>query len=545
MSSEASGAVLTRSGIDRILARHGLMRGPRSLRDHRAPAATDPESSPASRLRAALGELGPTACLFGRYLSTRLDLLPIAEATALDGLPGSAPTKAMGLDPRLEERFAAVDPRPCREGLPWIAFRALTTDGRSVEVRKFDPQAIDTLRQEARALEAGLGKVLGSRLWNLPFERLWSDFRARDLEPRLEPRAQMERFERLANEADQIDGLRVPRTDPQLSTDGIWVLEMPPAAEVMAAEVGVESEQQRQYTARSLARKAVDVWLQTALVSGFFPVSARWMLDHRGQVVLVDGTFGELGSAQRPRLWDYLRSLARQEPDRCFHILTEELKAPAGWGSLDQLRDLRAAFRYSVPFRDGSWTRAGDTLAEMAAHHWRACRAAGLEAEGGWGECFRALILRSRESQPVHWEQPGRRQKGRVEPDDTDALRRALEALQWRAGWNQLSRLAEPRALPSTAKQYAAAMLDLPQALERLLDPKPPPVRTVREPASESRDPSSSTQGVIGALLGLVAVAIALPSVSAMDAHLEIVGVALMALLGVLIWVLIYRGPTR
>ncbi len=533
MRPGAPGIVLTRSGVDRILARHGLIRGPRLLRDRRATATADPESS-VSRLSAALIELGPTACLFGRYLSTRLDLLPIAEASVLGSLPGSAPAKALDLGARFEQRFAAVDRRPCAEGLAWVAYRALTTDGRSVEARKFDPQAIDTLHREAHELEAGLAKVLGSRPWDLPFERLWSDFRARDLEPRLEPRAHMERFERLAIEADQIDGLRIPRLDPQHSTDGLWVLSMPPAA------AAAETEEHRRYTARSLARRAVEVWLQMALVAGIFPVSARWMLDHRGRVVLVDGTFAELGSAHRPRVWDYLRSLARQEPDRCFQILTQELKAPAGWGTLEQLRDLRAAFRYSVPFRDGSWTRAGDSLAEMAAHHWRACNAAGLRVEGGWGECFRALVLRSRESQPT-----GRAQPGHTDPDDHDALRHALEALQWRAGWNQLSRLTEPRALPSAAKQYAAAMLDLPQALERLLDPKPPPAPAVREPASHSRDPSASTQGVIGGLLGLVAIAMALPAVTFLDPRLEIVGVALMILLAGLIGILIYRGPTR
>ncbi len=522
MSVLSQSAALDRSTVDRILARHGLLAGPRSLRDRNA--SKEP-LSPEIRLHSALAELGPAASLFGRYLSSRMDVLPISQAEILADLPSTAPPKADRLGPDMERRFAAVDPRACGEGLAWVGFRALTADGRSVEVRKYDAGAIESLRRDVVELQAGLGRVLGDRPWALPFDRLWSDFRRRDLEPRLDPWAQIDRLQRLATEAERIDDLQLPRVDPELSTDGLLVLEMP-----VAAKATEESEAQRRHALRALTRRAVDVWLQAVVTGGLFPVSAQWILDSRGRVVLVDGTFAEPAAGQGLRVWDYLRALARQEPDRCYQILVRELDPPPSWGTGEQHRALRSAFRYSVPFRDGSWTRAGDSLAEMAIHHWRACAQAGFRIPDVWCDFFRALILRSRETQNT---------------EGYDAVHEALDALQWRAGWNQLRLLTEPRALPSAAKRYATALLDLPQALEHLLDPKESIHRQV-EPLQ--RSPSrlgSSAQALIGAVLGWVAVALALPTIVVTQPKLEVVGVGILGLLGLLVWILIFRDPAR
>ena len=70
------------------LAAFGLTRGPHRI--VRASRRWDHEASLGLKLRLALSDLGPVFSSFGRYLATRVDLLPAADCLELEAIPDNA-----------------------------------------------------------------------------------------------------------------------------------------------------------------------------------------------------------------------------------------------------------------------------------------------------------------------------------------------------------------------------------------------------------------------------------------------------------------------
>src|SRR6185503_3108506 len=70
------------------LAAFGLTRGPHRI--VQAGRTWDGEASLGLKLRLALSDLGPIFSSFGRYLATRVDLLPAADCVELEAIPDVA-----------------------------------------------------------------------------------------------------------------------------------------------------------------------------------------------------------------------------------------------------------------------------------------------------------------------------------------------------------------------------------------------------------------------------------------------------------------------
>src|SRR5260370_29347401 len=155
-----------RDEVARRLAARGLTRRPRIVGGHGAPvtsagaaegpaerhrtgAAAEP---PILRLRAALLELGPVFIAFGRYLSSRPDLLSDTDCQVLDALPGGHPPMApmatealhrllgeeLGRPP--ETAFAAFEPLPVESTLVYQEHRARLADGEQVSAAVVGPR---------------------------------------------------------------------------------------------------------------------------------------------------------------------------------------------------------------------------------------------------------------------------------------------------------------------------------------------------------------------------------------------------------------------
>ncbi len=117
-------AVMSRQGLGWLSDQIGLPRllaWPRRLLRRAAPPAAAP--SPAQRLCRALVELGPSFVLLGRYLGTRVDLLPGDLCQELACLPCGGPTLPADEVSRIVEAelgrpagelFAEIDPVPWR-----------------------------------------------------------------------------------------------------------------------------------------------------------------------------------------------------------------------------------------------------------------------------------------------------------------------------------------------------------------------------------------------------------------------------------------------
>src|SRR5436305_9186090 len=107
------------------------------------------EESPGLRLRTTLIELGPVFTAFGRYLSSRLDLLPEGDCQVLATLPDQRPSLApegvrelllleLGRPP--EQLYAAFDPAPVASTLVYQEHRARLAAGEPVVVRFARPE---------------------------------------------------------------------------------------------------------------------------------------------------------------------------------------------------------------------------------------------------------------------------------------------------------------------------------------------------------------------------------------------------------------------
>ena len=84
------------------LAAFGLTRGPHRI--VRSDRMWEREASLGLKLRLAFSDLGPIFSSFGRYLATRVDLLPAADCLELEAIPDACDTDVL-------HRRGAVDRR--------------------------------------------------------------------------------------------------------------------------------------------------------------------------------------------------------------------------------------------------------------------------------------------------------------------------------------------------------------------------------------------------------------------------------------------------
>jgi ubiquinone biosynthesis protein len=165
-------AVLARHGLGWLADQAGLSRlssWPRRLLRH-APPPTAPPSL-AQRLCRALAELGPSFVLLGRYLGTRVDLLPNDLCQELTCLPCCGPALPPGEVARVLEAefgrpvhqvFSELDPVPWR--CTWLeqVHRARTPAGREVWVA-VPNGAVRARLENDRPLFQGLARLVDER----------------------------------------------------------------------------------------------------------------------------------------------------------------------------------------------------------------------------------------------------------------------------------------------------------------------------------------------------------------------------------------------
>ncbi|GEM_PF-1564382 len=167
------GAVLVRHGLGWLAEAAGVPRFlRRATRPLAQPVPLPPYAVLGQRLRRALEELGPTFVLLGRYLSTRLDLLPDALCQELALLPPAGPEvppeqvaailrEELGKPP--ETLFAAFDCSPRRRSWTEQVHAARTSDGREVWVHVPNPEIQARWQEELPQLLA-LAERIDQRL---------------------------------------------------------------------------------------------------------------------------------------------------------------------------------------------------------------------------------------------------------------------------------------------------------------------------------------------------------------------------------------------
>ncbi|MEM6457653.1 MAG: hypothetical protein AAF772_21370, partial [Acidobacteriota bacterium] len=170
-----------------------------------------------------------------------------------------------------------------------------------------------------------------------------------------------------------------------------------------------------------------------------------------GELALLAGPFGRLDPAARRDLWDYLRAVAVDDPDRALGALLRRLVP----GRRADAAELRTRFRQVAPFRDGGWSAAGDHLAEHVALHALWVPRTGFAFDGATRDFLRALF--------------GFTHLAAGHAPTLDPWDSALERLGWSAAVAQGRRMLAPDALGRIAAGQSQLLFALPGLLERWL----------------------------------------------------------------------------
>jgi ubiquinone biosynthesis protein len=504
-----------RHEVERRLAAFGLAKGI----PHAVSALLN--EPPIHRLRAALPELGPVFCAFGRYLSSRADLLPEAEcqvlATVPDGTVPLAPATVRGLLVQelgrpVEESYAGFDPLPSVSTLAFQDHRAQLAGGEPVVVRLVRPDLPELLTRDL-----GLLPLLAEAFGPEAADGVWLGAAAEDFAAAIAAVADLPRqaasLATLAQDGEASGlGLCVPRAVPAASTPGVLTCE-----DLQGQPLPASGE---------LATRLCQAWLRQVGFGSVFPFDFRdgdlqILADHR--IAWSGEAFAALPPGARESLWEYLLAAAAQDPERVCAALTREMDG----GPADGLGRLLNRLRQVVPFRDGGWG-ARDDLAGYLFLHWRCAAAEGYRPRPHLIAFYRGLAQLAAQSR-------------RLAPE-SDALREGLERARLAAGLGDVMRLLDREEMKQILGTYAATMLAMPQRLNEALTLAAEGRVTVKlemvDPPEERRRKNSFTAAlaILLAMAAVILLAQYLASAGGLGSWVERLGAVLLGVLGVLLF---------
>lgn len=410
------------------------------------------DEQPAARLHAALVALGPVFADFGRYLSSRIDLLPRRDCFEL------AEGEADG---------HGRDHRDLGEGAEAGAIVREQLDGPSDPFHEIDPvprsfrrwthqhhaQLSTSTPVVVRIVRADADRLLGADLPLLPLLRPWlgmpadtladaiDDF-SRTLRQRLDQRQQALALIALAEDAQAGGTLDAPECYADYCARRILT-----TARVAGATLADAVDR------RAAARRLASGWFRQALRGRVVPFDfdLRDVHVRDGRLVLVDGVFEPQTAAERERFLRYLVAVAADDPDAAWDWI-EEAAVP-GPGA-ESAHGLRNRLRQAVPFRDGEWS-GDDRLGERLLVQWRTVREAGWKMHAHPLHLYRGIQAVSSAAT-------------RLAPD-RDILLDALQDERLRLRLSDVQRVMDPCELAAHSDLLLQDLLRLPQRLDDFL----------------------------------------------------------------------------
>ena len=450
------GARDRRSAVEARLARAGPL--PAVRRPLPPEGRLGADENPLPRLRAALTDLGPVFAGFGRYLSTRIDLLPRRAALELSAIPDRAApmsaaevsaTVARQLGTPLERRFFEFDRAACDVMLWTERHRAWLAPGVPVLVTIVRPDA-----------EAWLARDLAL----LPLLHPWIDIppdalaAAIDdfvvtLRRRLDQTHQASALATLAADASANGGFSAPVCYQDHCAPGILTIETlagPTVGDLLDGDVGPGAARP---AGTRLATQLVCAWLRQALMGRVVPfdVEPRDIVVDGHRLVLIGGAFEPHSSGDCARFLHYVNAVAADDPDAAAAWLVDA--APSD-SSESHEEALRRRLRQAVPFRDGEWS-GDDRLAEHLLVQWRMARMADWPLTAHHLHVYRGLLAATAMA-------------ARLAPRE-DTLLTALQEERLHMSLTDAKRMLDPNALGATLDRLLQGMVHLPQKLDNVL----------------------------------------------------------------------------
>ena len=411
---------------------------------------------PLPLLRAGLADLGPVFAGFGRYLSSRIDLLRRRDALELSVIHDrAAPMTAAEVDAcvarqlgtPLERRFFEFDRTACDVTLWTERHRAWLAPGVPVLVTIVRPDAAEWLATDVHLLP------LLNPWFDVPPHALAAaveDF-VLTLRRRLDQTHQASALATLAADASAHGGFSAPVCYRDHCAPGILTIEKPAGTtvdDIMADEsdTGAARAAREQHAGR-----LVSAWLRQALMGRVVPFDfgPRDIVADGDRLVLIGGVFEPHSSAERARFLNYVNAVTADDPDAAAAWIVD-VAAPEG--RLEE--ELRRRLRQAVPFRDGEWS-GDDRLAEHLLVQWRMAREAGWPLSPHHLHLYRGLLATTGMA-------------ARLAPHE-DVLLSALQDERLQMGLTEARQMLDPRAVGATIDRLLQGMVHLPQKLDSVL----------------------------------------------------------------------------
>ena len=288
---------------------------------------------PATRLRMALEELGPTFVKLGQVMATRVDLFPprwIAEFEKLHADVPAVPfelllpelTRSLGRSPF--EVFREIDTRA--HGAASIAqvHRARLQDGTSVVLKVRRPGVRETIDADLRLLRR-VSELIESEM---PEARRYrpaeiAEQFAKSLEREADFAVETRNIERFAKNFAGDPHIVIPRIYPEYTSDVLLVQEHVdgiPATDLAAVE-------KSNLDKKLLAARGVDGFLKMILLDGFFhadPHPGNVFYIPGNRIVVIDfGMVGRLSPQRRAQVIDLLGGIARMAEEPMLEVLLD------------------------------------------------------------------------------------------------------------------------------------------------------------------------------------------------------------------------------
>lgn len=487
-----------RREVEACLARWRLAGRPRRFTG----SANEPEEAALGRrLRGALEELGPVGAAFGCYLASRVDLLPASDCVELAEIratPAPLPAAVVGerivaeLGERAEELLAGLEPEPFETTLLVQSHRARLAGGQPAIVRLIRPAPGEPADPDLALLPL-LAEALA--VPGIPFERAVAEFR-QELEQTADLRSAATTLEMLAVDAEMFGRLAVPLVDRGLTTSRVLT---------HTDLGGIALDEPFPGEAAVIARQVCVVWLRQALFGRVFPQelgtgAVRILPD--GRIGLQGLSFVRVPAAVQANLRTFLIAVAGREPDEACAALIREMVREEGAVSE---QELLLQLRQIVPFRDGSWSASGESLAEHAFVHGRLARSGGYRASLpalAFHRGLFAVALVGRKLVPMG-----------------DPLADGLQELRLLTGLSQMTGALRPDQWSGQLDRYALLMATLPQKIDELL------LRVSAEDRRSPAEPSARPRGAGSSQVLVAAVALAAAALVLLLRHLAEAGV--------------------
>ena len=484
------------------------------------------DEQPAGQLREALADLGPVFASFGRYLSSRPDVLTRRACTDLRST-AQAPCRIseanvdalmlreLGEGP--DRRFVGFERDPSERTAWWQRHHAWLASGIPVTVTIVRPDADERLEEDLPLLALIAPWLDAPSEWLAP---AIEDF-ASTLRTRLDQSQQAASLVLLCEDAEAGGALDAPRCYLDHSARRILTTERVDGVS-LARAIGIDTDQPdgSAVDREAVARQLAAAWLRQSTTGRVVPFDfdLRDLSVRDGRVVMLGGAFEPVSAAGRERLVNYFVAAAADDPDAAWHWIA----AAADRGAAGKTEiELRRRLRQVVPFRDGEWS-GGDRLAEYLLVQWRATREAGWVMQAHPLHVYRGIHAVATASELIAHQH--------------DTLVAALHRERLRVGLTDAQHLLTSGRFHASLAETARHFIHVPQKIDELLNLVSTGRLRVKADVpdgGERREARNRTVSLVASLVTLVALTFIIRRMSpAYGAPLEWLGAVLVLLVG-------------